>query len=185
MVRTRNAALVLSSLLIACLVFSFAMAADAPQPAAPGADRQGQGRGQGNASSRGGMDFQARMLEMAKTELAATDAEWAKIEPLLTKVFKLSSDASSRGMFGGRGRGGASADAAPAPDQTEVQKASAALRAVLQKTDSASGEIKAKLAEFRTAKEKAQKELAAAQAELKKAVTERQEAALVLMGTLN
>jgi hypothetical protein len=142
------------------------------------------------------MDFQARMLEMAKTQLNATDAEWAKIEPPLKKVMTLSNQVNARGMgmgMGMAGRGnrpggqgqGQAPDQQPAREQSEVQKASAALSEALQNESSTAEDITAKLTALRAAKDAAQKELAAAQAELKKVVNVRQEARLVLMGMLN
>jgi uncharacterized protein (DUF342 family) len=126
------------------------------------------------------------MMERAKTELAASEETWKKIEPLLTKVVTLNNQINVRGMRGGRqGQGQGQPPAAPQGDQSEIQKASMALRALTQDKTSSMDQIKEKLAELRTAKEKAKDELAKAQAELKKNVDARQEAKLVLMGLLN
>ena len=143
------------------------------------------------------------MLGRMKTELAATDQEWVAIEPLLEKVMTLSNEVNPRGMGMMAGRHERFAEQyGQCDDQTksredrygrrigqaepsELQKAAAALREVLQKADPAPEEISASLAAFRTAKEAAQKELAAEQDKLREVVNARQEAKLVLMGMLN
>ena len=201
MLMNRKMMLVVASLLLATVSIPFIWAAgNQGQPPAQG-PQGGFGGGQGGQRGQGGqggqIDFQARMLEMAKTQLNATDAEWAKIEPPLKKVMTLSNQANARGMgMGmagrgsrqggqGQGQGGQAPDQQPAREQSEVQKASAALTEVLQNESATAEEVTAKLTALRTAKEAAQKELAAAQAELKKTVNVRQEARLVLMGMLN
>ncbi|HML75074.1 MAG TPA: hypothetical protein PKB02_11330 [Anaerohalosphaeraceae bacterium] len=199
MFMNRKMMVVVASLLLATVSIPFIWAAgNQGQPPAQG-PQGGFGGGQGGQRGQGGqggqIDFQARMLEMAKTQLNATDAEWAKIEPPLKKVMTLSNQANARGlgMAGrgsrqggqGQGQGGQAPDQQPAREQSEVQKASAALTEVLQNESATAEEVTAKLTALRTAKEAAQKELAAAQAELKKTVNVRQEARLVLMGMLN
>ena len=69
--------------------------------------------------------------------------------------------------------------------QTAVGKATAELREVLRNEDAKPAQIKAKLTALRTVKEKAKKDLAKAQKELKKNLTVKQEAILVLSGYLN
>lgn len=195
MFMNRKMMVVIATLLLATVSIPFIWAAG--NQAQPPAQRPqgGFGGAQGGQRPQGGQfDFQARMLEMAKTQLNATDAEWAKIETPLKKVMTLSTQANARGLGmgmagrgtrpGGQGQGGQAAQQ-PAREQSEVQKASAALTEVLQNESATADEVTAKLKALRTAKEAAQKELAAAQAELKKAVNVRQEARLVLMGMLN
>lgn len=195
MFMNRKMMVVVASLLLATVSIPFIWAAgNQGQPPAQG-PQGGFGGGQRGQGGPGGqIDFQARMLEMAKTQLNATDAEWAKIEPPLKKVMTLSNQVNARGLgMGMAGRGtrqggqgqGQAPDQQPARDQSEVQKASAALTEVLQNESATAEEVTAKLTALRTAKEAAQKELAAAQAELKKTVNVRQEARLVLMGMLN
>lgn len=142
--------------------------------------------------------MQKAMLDRMKNDLAATDQEWTTIEPLLKKVMTLSNEINPRGMgmrmMGGRtGRlvdqteqvAGQPGQPANQADQSEFQKASIALREVIEKAESTPEEISDKLAAFRTAKAAAQKELAAEQNKLKKALNPRQEARLVLMEMLN
>jgi chromosome segregation ATPase len=69
--------------------------------------------------------------------------------------------------------------------QSALGKATQELRDVLGSEDAKPEQIKAKLTALRTAKEKAKKDLAAAQKELKKNLTVKQEALLVLSGYLN
>lgn len=146
--------------------------------------------------------MQTMMLGRMKIELAATDQEWTAIEPQLKKVMALSNEINPRGMGMTMGTGMMGGRSGRAADQTEraagqptrpadqvpqseFQKASAALSEVTLKTNATPKEISDKLAAFRTAKTAAQKELAAEQDKLKKVLTPRQEAKLVLMGTLN
>lgn len=77
--------------------------------------------------------------------------------------------------------------APPGPEGslTPVGKVTEELRKVLENKDAKSEEIKAKLTALREAREKAKKELAKAQQELRTGLTARQEAQLVLMGWLD
>ena len=73
----------------------------------------------------------------------------------------------------------------PQREQSAVGKAAQELQEVLRGETAKPGQIKAKLKALRTAKVKAKKDLAAAQKELKKSLTVKQEAILVLSGYLN
>jgi hypothetical protein len=180
MLSTRNVIIALSSLLlISCLVLPLVAAAEnEPQRDKPRMGPEG-GMQPGHMPPQ---EMQKIMLERIKKELAPTDPEWTLIEPPLKKVIMLSNEINPRGMGMMDGRSGRIADQA---EQSEFQKASIALREVTQKADSTPEEINAKLTVFRAAKEAAQKELTAAQDELRKVVHVRQEAKLVLMGMLN
>src|SRR5205823_13756957 len=85
------------------------------------------------------------------------------------------------GGGGAAGGGGGGADQAPT---TAVGKASADLRTTLDNKDSAPETIAKKLAALREAREKAHKDVADAQKELKEILTQRQEAVLVINGML-
>jgi chromosome segregation ATPase len=87
------------------------------------------------------------------------------------------------GMFGRGGRRGGQDTAAA--DQTPLEKAQAQLRTTLENTSATPEQVKKDLTALREAKEKAKQELAAAQKELQKVVTVKQEANLVLMGLLD
>lgn len=184
MLKKRNVWVVLAGLMLISIVVPFVFAAEGDQTPPPPGQRQGGGQARGQGQNRGGGDPQAQMMERAKTELAASDEVWKKIEPLLTKVVTLNNEVNSRGMRGGR-QGQGQPPAAPQGEQSEIQKATAALRTLMQDDTSKLDDIKAKLADLRKAKDKAKEELAKAQAELKKNVDVRQEAKLVLMGLLN
>ena len=157
-------------------------------------------------------EVQMRMLERIKIDLAATEQEWKAIEPSLKKVITLSNELNPRVMGAaimdgrqersvGRAerrdeRSGQIADQAErregqrgwradAADESKCQKAFIELRDLTQLSGSSASDINDKLVAFRAAKADAQKELAAEQVKLQKTLTPRQEAKLVLMGTLN
>jgi hypothetical protein len=73
----------------------------------------------------------------------------------------------------------------PQGQQTAVGKATAELREVLRDEEAKPEQIKAKLTALRTAREKAKKDLAAAQKDLKEKLNVKQEAFMVLSGFLN
>lgn len=70
-------------------------------------------------------------------------------------------------------------------EQTALAKASEQLNTLLDDNSATPEKIKEQLTALRTVKENAKKELTAAQKELQKKVTMRQEAQLVLMGMLD
>jgi hypothetical protein len=131
----------------------------------------GGGRGQFDPAQ-----MQQRMLERYKETLAVTDeAEWKVISERITKVMTARREAMVGG-FGGMGRrGGGPGGPAVSPEVEALQKAIEANNA---------GEIKAKLAAVREARAKKQAELKAAQEELKKVLSAKQEAQMVLGGML-
>ncbi|MGB2806776.1 MAG: hypothetical protein WBC22_03485 [Sedimentisphaerales bacterium] len=151
--------------------------------------------------------MQRMMTERMKEQLGAGDEEWKVIQPRLQKVMNLSrqANASGRGMMfdGPRGYAGrrqpggartAGQDAGqrtrpgadqPQREESAVGKATQELQEVLRSETAKPEQIKAKLTALRTAKEKAKKDLATAQKELKEKLTVKQEAILVLSGYLN
>jgi len=140
------------------------------------AQQGGGGGGGGGRGGRGNFDpaqFQQRMLDQMKETLAVTDeAEWKVISERLGKVQTLRMEAM-RGGFGGRGRGGPGGTANPEVD--ELQKAIDANNAA---------DIKTSLAKLRESRAKKQADLKEAQAKLKEVLSAKQEAQLVLRGTL-
>jgi len=74
----------------------------------------GGGRRAGGVRAAGGMrgrdfnveEMRQRMMERMKTALEADDAQWSKMEPLLTKVMELQRELRSGGRFGMFGRVG-------------------------------------------------------------------------------
>jgi hypothetical protein len=177
--------------LLAAILMSGALAmpvmAQAANPAAqPAAQPPANGGGAGGGRQR--------MLDALKTQMGATDDEFAAIQPKLEKVMQLQRDANGggmRGMFGGGrgGRNGGNANAAATPaagtELSAVQKASTDLKASLDDKSATPADIKAKLDAFRAAKAQAKEDLAAAQKDLASVLTQRQEALLVMTGMLN
>lgn len=147
--------------------------------------------------------MQEMMLERMKTQLKVSDEKWPTVKPLLKKVRTLREQVSPRfgGMMFGRGgmgamgpggRGGRGGTApggrggtATDTPQTDIEKATEALRTSLRAEAPKADDIKAKLAALRAAKSKAKKDLAKAESDLKAQLTTEQEANLVLMGQMD
>ena len=129
--------------------------------------------------------MRARMLERMKEVLACGDEEWTVLQPRLEKVMTLSREARSgssmRVLFSRRRR----QESSESQPQSAVAKAAGDLGKTLENKEAKPEEIKAKLTALREAREKAKQDLAKAQAELREIITQRQEALLVLMGTLD
>ena len=156
-----------------------------------GANRdRGQDRGgdRGGDRGRGGFD-PARMREFVnnrvKEETAATDEEWKVIEPKLNKVNDIRFDLMSAGRGFSRSRGGDENRGDSTSESGPVRSASRELRQVLENKDASADQIAAKLKAFREARDKAKENLTGAQKELKEVLTQRQEAVLVMNGTLD
>ncbi len=142
----------------------------------------------------GGFDpeqMRARMMERYRDALEIkNDDEWKVIQPLIQKV----SDARRAmgggfGGFGGPGRGGRRGPGGdtggdrrggmfgePNPEAEALQKSIEA--------KASAEELKAKLAKYRESQKAKQAALTAAQEELRKVLTLRQEASSVMMGLL-
>jgi len=162
----------------------------APGQPAPGA-RPGGGRG-GRRQQFDPAQMQERIMTGIQERLGATDTEWTAIKPLVSDVFKAQqkSRAGMMGMFRGRGgrggRGGGQGGpggpggmfGAPSPEAEALQTAA-------DNDSTANGELKDKLKAYREAQKKDQEELKAAREKLRKVLTLRQEAKLVLMGLLD
>lgn len=130
-----------------------------------------------------------------KTGLKVSDDEWAVIQPLLEKVQNLQfSERAMPGSFGGfsRRQRGDEASAKPSPAGGENNRRAArpaspeaeALRTTLESESSSTEDIKAKLQALRESRQKNATELAQAREDLKKVLTLKQEATLVMMGIL-
>ena len=132
-------------------------------------------------------DFRKRMSDRMREQLGASEEEWKVLQPRIEKVQTL--QRQGRGGFGGRGRGrrpggDRRAEGDAQRDRPDVEKKSEALRNLLEDKASQAGAIKAALGALRKARVKAAQELATARKALREVVTVRQEAQLVLMGTL-
>ena len=148
---------------------------------------------------RGGFDpeqMRARMMERYREALEVkNDDEWKVIEPRISKVSDARRDMMSgggafgRGGFGGGRRGGDTNGngggddrrrrgfgGEPNPDAEALQKA--------LEGKAPNEEIKAKLAKYRDSLKQKQAALTAAQEDLRKVLSVRQEATAVMMGLL-
>jgi hypothetical protein len=156
-----------------------------------------QGRGQFDPAQ-----MNQWMMQRMKEQLGATDDEWAVIEPRLERVQTLARDARGGGMGGMFGRGqfggpgglrGQPGGAAPQPPQgaqptapqSAVSKAAEDLRTTLGDQNSTVAQVKEKLTAYRAEREKAREELSKAQEDLRSVLSVKQEAQLVLMGSLD
>jgi flagellar motility protein MotE (MotC chaperone) len=141
------------------------------------------------------------MMERMKEQLGADDAAWKVLEPRLTKVMDLNRQTQGmggrggmfgmmggmRGQRGGNDAGGQGTRRGPQQDpatMTPIEKAQEQLRTTLENQSASPEEIKKQLTALREAREKAKQELAVSQQELRKILTLRQEAQLVIMGQL-
>ena len=178
-----------------------------------GGGMQGGRGGAGGGGMQGGMrggpgGMGGDRTEMMKTMLNIDDAKWKTVKPKLQKVMDLSRQLQSRGGFSGRGMGmggmgmgggerptrpGGTAGGerptrpggtAAAQPQSAVEKASAELRQAISGRSTDDKTIATKLAALRKAKADVRVQLAAAQKDLKGDLSPRQEAQLVMMGTI-
>ena len=169
-----------------------------------------QAPGEGGGFAFGNFDptqIQQMLDDNSRQTLGATAEEWKVLGPRFNKVQTLtrSINGGAMGMFGmgrggmfGMGRGGMGMPggqagmgdamtrglAAIMGEPTDLDEARDKLYAAID-NDSAITEIRAAITAFRDAKEKTRKELAVAQADLKKVCTVLQEATLVAMGLLD
>lgn len=156
-----------------------------PPPGGPG----GGGRGRGGRGGPGGFDpaqMQERMLERVKEQLEVTkDDEWKALEPLVTKIMEARRDAMAGGMRGFFGRGPRGGDQGNRPrfgpePSAEEQALDKAIESKASKE-----ELKAAMAKFRAAKKDKEVKMKAAQEDLRKVLTLRQEAIAVASGWLD
>ena len=152
---------------------------------------------------RGGFDpeqMRVRMMERYREALEVkNDDEWKVIEPRITKVsdarrdtMSASMSAFGRGGFGGRrggdsngggGGGGGGGDDRRRRFGGEPSVEADALQKALE-AKAPNEEIKAKLAKYRESLKQKQAALTAAQDDLRKVLSVRQEATAVMMGLL-
>ena len=179
-------------------------AQDTPAPAPEAAVDSKPADASATPPARGGGDrmeqFRQRMNERLKTALKVNDDEWGIIQPLLEKVqTKMRESMTNRFGFGGGRRGGqggqGGGDGATGnggnnggdrgnrperPKSPEVES----LQKVLDAEGSTPEDIKVKLQAVRDSRKKSAAELEQAQEDLRKVLTQRQEATLVMMGML-
>ncbi len=168
----------------------------AQQPARAQRGQRDQGAQAGQRGMRGNMDpaqmqqmqqrMQERMMQGLQEQMGMSDAEMTAIKPRLTKVMELRQElrgSQFRGMMGARGaRGGDRGGQQNTPNLKGLAKIQSELNALIAKDGATAAQIKAKLTEYRKAREKIQQNLAAAQANLLKVLTVKQEALMVMRG---
>jgi hypothetical protein len=159
-----------------------------PNGGGGGGGRRGGGGGGGGFGGGGGgnfdpAQFQQRMLDNIKEQLGYTnDTEWAAVQPLVQKVLDARIQ-GARGGFGGGGRrgggggGGFGGNQTPDPDREALQQAI--------DNNAPAAQVKTLLDKYRASVKAKQAKLEAAQADLKKVLSQKQEAAAVLAGLLN
>lgn len=168
-----NQWLALAGITALCLSSNNLIAQDAP----PGGGGQGGGRGNWDPAQ-----MQQRMNEMVRERLEIKDdTEWKAIEPLVQKVNDLRREqlgGMGRGMTSGRSRGGDQGrprfGGEPTAEETALTTAVEA--------NASKEELKAKMEAFRKVRAAKEAELKAAQANLKKVLTTKQEAIALQMG---
>jgi Spy/CpxP family protein refolding chaperone len=156
-------------------------------------NRRNRDGGQGGPGGPGGgnfdpAQFQQRMMERTKEQLEITDdTEWKALEPLVQKVMDARRETMSglgRGFGRGNRGGGDNNNGGPRGGfgGTPSPEAEALQKAIDAKAPNA--EIKAALAKYNEARKAKQAALEKAQAELRKALTPRQEAIAAVNGLL-
>jgi hypothetical protein len=164
-------------------------------------DNGGGNGGGGGGGRRGGGGFgggggfqqmdptqrQQMMMDRYKEQLGFTnDTDWSAVQPLVQKVADAQQEALRarfagafrRGRNGGGGGGGGGGFNAPTdPDREALQQA--------VDNNAPAGQVKAALDKYRAAQKAKQAKLESAQADLKKVLSQKQEAAAVLAGLLN
>jgi Spy/CpxP family protein refolding chaperone len=119
------------------------------------------------------MVWQRQMaIDSLKDQLRVSDQEWAVVKPRLQAVYDLVHPAA---QMMGRNE----------PPKTELEQRSRELRDLLRDEKPDAEQIKAKLAAYRSAKEKTTRELAGARQSLRQIMSLRQEAVLALNGLLD
>ncbi len=130
--------------------------------------------------------WQARRNQQIREQLQATDEEWTVIEPLINRVNAVRQQGAMQAMARrARARTAEGGDAAPwGGDEQGVDEATA-LRQLLADAGATPETIAERLTALREARAKQAEELKKAREELRAVLTLRQEAQLVLNGTLD
>jgi len=154
-----------------------------------GGGRRGGGFGRGNFDPA---QMQQRFLERIRDDLGFTNdtPEWNAVQPLVQKVMDAQRDVRMGGGFGmrGRNRGNGGQDNGGAPRGGgmfgEPSPEAQALQQALD-NNAPTAQVKAALDKYRQSRADKEAKLKAAQDNLRKVLTSRQEAQAVLIGLLN
>lgn len=151
-----------------------------------GGGRRNRGGGGGGGGNFDPAQFQQRMLDNIKERLEFTnDTDWSAVEPLVQKVMDARRETMSGafGRFGGGRRGGNGGPGGgpfggqPNPDAEALQQA--------LDSNAPAAQIKTLLEKYRASQKAKQAKLEQAQADLRKVLSQKQEAEATLMGLLN
>jgi hypothetical protein len=151
-----------------------------------GGGRRNRGGGGGGGGQFDPAQFQQRMMDRYKEQLGFTnDTDWNAVQPLVQKVSEARLE-SLRGGFGGFRRGGQGGGGGGGggafggqtdPDREALQQAI--------DNNAPAAQVKTLLDKYRAAQKAKQAKLESAQADLKKVLSQKQEASAVLAGLLN
>ncbi|HEV2691785.1 MAG TPA: hypothetical protein VG347_02705 [Verrucomicrobiae bacterium] len=154
----------------------------------------GQRRNRQGGGGGGGFDpaqMQERRMARYQEQLGLTnDVDWDAVKPLVQKVMDAQRDVFSgqmRGMFGGGrrgGQGGGGGQGGPGGGMFPADPARDALQQAID-DNVPTAQIKDLLAKYKAAQKAKQAKLDAAQSDLKKVLTTKQEAEAVLLGLVN
>jgi hypothetical protein len=154
------------------------------------AQDNGGGPGGGRRGNFDPAQMQQRMLDRVQDELGFTnDTDWNAVKPLVQKVMDARMAVGNGGMGrmfgGGRNRGGDQGGATARPNP--FGQASPELDALQKAIDdnAPSSQIKDLLAKYKASQKAKQAKLEAAQADLKKVLTVKQEAQAYLLQLVN
>ncbi len=154
-------------------------------------NRQGGGPG-GGGGNWDPAQMQQRIMDNVKEQLDFTnDTDWTAVQPLVQKVLDARRDVGMgggmRALFGGRNRGGDQGGGnnrprggmfgQPSPEQEALQKA--------LDDNAPAAQVNDLLAKYKASKAAKQAKLEAAQADLKKVLTAKQEAQAYLLDLVN
>jgi len=158
----------------------------------PGNNQTDQGGQQQRRNRNGGpgnfdpAQMQQRMMDNIREQLGFTnDTEWSAVEPLVQKVMDARRDVGFGGMgrmFGRNNRNGGGGNRSGMFGQASPEQE--ALQTVLD-NNAPSGQIKDLLAKYKSSQKSKQAKLEAAQSDLKKVLTVKQEAEATLLGLVN
>jgi hypothetical protein len=153
-----------------------------------GGGRRGGGGGRGNFDPA---QMQQQMMDNVRDQLGFTnDTDWSAIQPLVQKVMDGQRDARGAGMrrmFGGRNRGNNGGPGGPGGGRGGFGQTSPEADALQKAIDdnAPTAQVKDLLAKYKTSQKDKQAKLAAAQADLRKVLSVKQEAQATLLGLLD